>query len=196
MVRGAFSIAVVDADEPDTIVGARRSTPLVFGLHDDAAFLASDIPALIGHTTEVFTLADDELVVLTPGPRPPSAPSPAPRSSPSRSSITWDLEAAEKGGYDDFMSKEIHEQPEAIANTLLVGNFTRGAVDLDELRIRPSELGRPSTRSCSSGVVRATTPVWSPSTRFRSWARLPAEVDISEFRYRDPIFEERTLVSG
>ena len=110
-LRGAFSIAVVSADEPDTIVAARRSTPLVLGLHDGVALLASDIPALIGHTRQR----------LRAGRRRAGRPHARARSTvttldgtpvePEQLTITWDLEAAQKGGYDDFMSKEMHEQP-------------------------------------------------------------------------------------
>jgi glucosamine--fructose-6-phosphate aminotransferase (isomerizing) len=194
-VRGAFSIAVVHADEPDTIVGARRSTPLVFGLHEDAAFLASDIPALIGHTTEVFTLADDELVVLTPGHAAVSTLAGAP-VTPEPLTITWNLEAAQKGGYDDFMSKEMHEQPEAIANTLLERNVFRGAVDLDELRISADALGtidKVFIVACGSSYHAALVAKYA----IEKWAGLPVEVDIaSEFRYRDPVVDERTLFVG
>ncbi len=173
-VRGAFSIAVVHADEPDTIVGARRSTPLVFGLHDDAAFLASDIPALIGHTTEVFTLADDELVVLTPGHAAVSTLAGAP-VTPEPLSITWNLEAAEKGGYDDFMSKEIHEQPEAIANTLLERNVLGGAVDLDELRISADALRHHRQGLHRRLWLELPRRAWSPSTRSRSGRGCPSK---------------------
>ncbi len=117
-LRGSFSIAVVSADEPDTIVAARRKTPLVLGLHDGVAFLASDIPALIGHTRQVFALADDELAVLTPGALAVTTLDGTP-VEPEQLTITWDLEAAQKGGFEDYMSKEINEQPQAVADTLL-----------------------------------------------------------------------------
>ena len=117
-LRGSFSVAVVSADEPDTIVAARRKTPLVLGLHDGVAFLASDIPALIGHTRQVFALADDELAVLTPGALEVTTLDGDP-VEPEQLTITWDLEAAQKGGFEDYMSKEIDEQPQAVADTLL-----------------------------------------------------------------------------
>ena len=194
-VRGAFSIAVVHADEPDTIVGARRSTPLVFGLHDDAAFLASDIPALIGHTTEVFALSDDEMVVLTPGHATVSTLEGAP-VSPEPLTITWNVEAAQKGGFDDFMSKEIHEQPEAIANTLLERHALVGAVALDEVRIGVDALqaiDKVFIVACGSSYHAALVAKYA----IEQWARLPVEVDIaSEFRYRNPVVDERTLFVG
>ena len=127
-VRGAFSIAAVSADEPDTIVAARRSTPLVLGLHDGMALLASDIPALIGHTRRVFALADDQLAVLRPGSLEVSTLDGV-AVEPEQLTITWDIEAAQKGGYEDFMSKEMHEQPVAVADTLLDRRGRGGELD-------------------------------------------------------------------
>jgi glucosamine--fructose-6-phosphate aminotransferase (isomerizing) len=194
-VRGAFSIAVVHADEPDTIVGARRLTPLVFGVDGDVALLASDIPALIGHTTEVFALADDEMVVLRPGEATVTTLAGA-AVTPEALSITWNLEAAQKGGYDDFMSKEIHEQPEAIANTLLERHAVVGAVTLDELRITADALraiDKVFIVACGSSYHAALVAKYA----IEKWAELPVEVDIaSEFRYRDPVVNERTLFIG
>jgi glutamine---fructose-6-phosphate transaminase (isomerizing) len=194
-VRGAFSIAVIHADEPDTIVGARRSTPLVFGLHDDAALLASDIPALIGRTTQVFALADDELAVLTPGHATVTTLE-GTHVTPEPLTITWNLEAAQKGGYDDFMSKEIHEQPEAIANTLLERRALVGALVLDELRIPDSDLraiDKVFIVACGSSYHAALVAKYA----IEQWVKLPTEVDIaSEFRYRDPVLNERTLFVG
>ncbi|HEY6472435.1 MAG TPA: hypothetical protein VIY26_06060, partial [Acidimicrobiales bacterium] len=102
-LRGSFSIAVISADEPDTIVAACRLTPLVLGLEDGQAFLASDIPALIGHTRRIYTLADDQLAVLTPGSVSVTTLDGEP-VEPEQRTITWDLEAAQKGGYEDYMS--------------------------------------------------------------------------------------------
>jgi glucosamine--fructose-6-phosphate aminotransferase (isomerizing) len=194
-VRGAFSIAVVDADEPDTIVAARRSTPLVFGLHDGAAFLASDIPALIGHTTEVFALGDDELAVLTPG-RATVTTLDGTGVNPEPLTIKWSLEAAQKGGYDDFMSKEIHEQPDAIANTLLERHALVGAVALDEIRIPDDDLraiDKVFIVACGSSYHAALVAKYA----IEQWVKVPTEVDIaSEFRYRDPVLDEHTLFVG
>jgi glucosamine--fructose-6-phosphate aminotransferase (isomerizing) len=194
-VRGAFSIAVVHADQPDTIVGARRLTPLVFGVHDDVALLASDIPALIGHATEVFALADDEMVVLTPGQATVTTLDGTP-VTPEPLTITWNLEAAQKGGYDDFMSKEIHEQPEAIANTLLDRHALSGAVALDELRITADALravDKVFIVACGSSYHAGLVAKYA----IEKWAEVPVEVDIaSEFRYRDPVVNDRTLFIG
>ncbi len=117
-VHGSYAIAVVCADEPDTVIGARNESPLVVGLGPDENFLASDVPALLKHTDKVLYMMDKEMVVLTPtsavlkdleGLRVTREPQ----------RITWDLEDAEKGGFEHFMLKEIHEQPSAIHETLL-----------------------------------------------------------------------------
>jgi glucosamine--fructose-6-phosphate aminotransferase (isomerizing) len=194
-LRGAFSIAVISADQPDTIVAACRLTPLVLGLHDGVALLASDIPALIGHTRRVFTLADDQLAVLTPGALSVTTLDGEP-VEPEERTITWDLEAAQKGGYDDFMSKEINEQPEAIANTLLERRALVGAVALDEMRI-PDDALRAIDKvfivACGSSYHAALMAKYA----IERWVKLPVEVDIaSEFRYRDPVVNERTLFVG
>jgi glucosamine--fructose-6-phosphate aminotransferase (isomerizing) len=194
-VRGAFSIAVVHADEPDTIVAARRSTPLILGLNDGVALLASDIPALLGHATELYALADDELAVLTPGAISVTTLDGAP-VVPEQLHITWDLEAARKDGYEDFMSKEMHEQPSAVANTLLDRRGAAGQLVLDEMRLTSDELRRIDKVcivACGSSYHSALVAKYA----IEQWVKLPTEVDIaSEFRYRDPVMTERTLCVG
>jgi glutamine---fructose-6-phosphate transaminase (isomerizing) len=194
-VRGAFSIAVVHADEPDTIVAARRATPLVLGLNDEVAFLASDVPALLGHTRQLFALADDELAVLTPGHISVTTLDGRP-VTPERLTITWDLEAAQKGGYEDFMSKEMHEQPQAVANTLLDRRGAGGQLVLDEMRLGPDELrqiDKVFIVACGSSYHSALVAKYA----IEQWVKLPTEVDIaSEFRYRDPVLTGRTLCVG
>jgi glucosamine--fructose-6-phosphate aminotransferase (isomerizing) len=194
-VRGAFSIAVVSADEPDTIVAARRSTPLVLGLHDGVALLASDIPALIGRTRAVFALADDELAVLTPGAIAVTRLD-GTKVEPEQLTISWDLEAAQKGGFDDFMSKEMDEQPEAVANTLLDRRSPTGELVLDEMRLTDRELrdiDKVFIVACGSSYHAALVAKYA----IERWVKLPTEVDIaSEFRYRDPVLNERTLCVG
>jgi glucosamine--fructose-6-phosphate aminotransferase (isomerizing) len=194
-LRGSFSVAVISADEPDTIVAACRLTPLVLGLHEGMTLLASDIPALIGHTNRVFTLDDDQLAVLTPGALSVTTLDGEP-VEPEERTITWDLEAAQKGGYEDFMSKEIHEQPEAIANTLLERHALVGAVALDEIRISDDALGaidKVFIVACGSSYHAGLVAKYA----IEHWAKLPTEVDIaSEFRYRDPVVNERTLFVG
>jgi glutamine---fructose-6-phosphate transaminase (isomerizing) len=195
VVRGAFSIAVIGADEPDTIVAARRSTPLVLGLADGQAFLASDVPALLGHTRQLFALRDDELAVLTPG-RIVVTTLDGEGVVPEPLHISWDLEAAQKGGYDDFMSKEMHEQPQAVANTLLDRRGPGGELVLDEMRLTADELrhiDKVCIVACGSSYHSALVAKYA----IEHWVKLPVEVDIaSEFRYRDPVLTERTLCVG
>ncbi len=194
-VRGAFSIAVISADDPDTIVAAKRVTPLVLGLHDGMALLASDIPALIGHTRKVFALSDDELAVLTPGAIEVTSLDGTP-VMPDEIPITWDLEAAQKGGYEDFMSKEIHEQPQAVADTLLDRRGPGGELILDEMRLSADDLRQVDKVfivACGSSYHAALVAKYA----IEHWVKLPTEVDIaSEFRYRDPVLSERTLCVG
>jgi glutamine---fructose-6-phosphate transaminase (isomerizing) len=194
-LRGSFSVAVVSADEPDTIVAARRKTPLVLGLHDGVAFLASDIPALIGHTREVYALADDELAVLTPGALAISTLDGQP-VEPDRLTITWDLEQAQKGGFADYMSKEINEQPQAVADTLLDRRGPGGDLILDEMRLSADDLrgiDKVFIVACGSSYHAALVAKYA----IEHWVKLPTEVDIaSEFRYRDPVLNSRTLCVG
>jgi glucosamine--fructose-6-phosphate aminotransferase (isomerizing) len=194
-LRGSFSIAVVSADEPDTIVAACRLTPLVLGLEDGVAYLASDIPALIGHTRHIYTLADDQLAVLTPGAIAVTTLDGA-AVVPEQRTITWDLETARKDGFEDFMSKEMHQQPEAIADTLLDRRGAGGELILDEMRLSADEL-RNIDRVCIVGCGSSYHAALVAKYAIEHWVRLPVEVDIaSEFRYRDPVLNERTLCVG
>ena len=197
-VRGAFGIAVVCAGEPGTIVAARRVSPLVVGMAEgdgQEGYVASDIPALIGLTRRLWTVDDDQVVELRPGSLRVTtlagkAVEPEPRV------VDWDLEAAEKGGFDDFMSKEMHEQPQALADTLLGRLLPDGTFGLDEMRIGPGEL-RAIERVCIVACGSSYHAALVAKYAVEHWARLPTEVDIaSEFRYRDPVLDERTLVIG
>jgi glutamine---fructose-6-phosphate transaminase (isomerizing) len=195
VVRGAFSIAVVHADEPGTIVAARRDISLVLGRRDGVTLLASDIPALLGQADQFFALADDELAVLTPGAIVVTTLAGDP-VVPEELHITWDLEAAQKDGYEDFMSKEMHEQPRAVANTLLDRRDADGHLLLDEMRLSPDALRRVDKVcivACGSSYHAALVAKYA----IERWVKLPTEVDIaSEFRYRDPVMTERTLCVG
>jgi glutamine---fructose-6-phosphate transaminase (isomerizing) len=194
-LRGSFSIAVISADEPDTIVAACRLTPLVLGLEDGMTLLASDIPALIGHTRRVFTLADDQLAVLTPGALTVTTLDGEP-VEPEQRTITWDLEAAQKEGFEDFMSKEMHQQPAAVGDTLLDRRGPDGALMLDEMRLGADALtgiDKVFIVACGSSYHAALVAKYA----IEHWVKVPVEVDIaSEFRYRDPVLNERTLCVG
>ena len=194
-VEGAFSIAIISADEPDTIVAARHSTPLVLGLEDGKALLASDIPALIGHTRQVYALADDEVAILTPGALSVTTLDGDP-VSPGQLTITWDLEAAQKGGYEDYMSKEMREQPQAVADTLMDRRGPGSELILDEMRLSADDLrsiDKVFIVACGSSYHAAQVAKYA----IEHWVKLPVEVDIaSEFRYRDPVLNPRTLCVG
>jgi glucosamine--fructose-6-phosphate aminotransferase (isomerizing) len=194
-LRGSFSIAVISADEPDTIVAACRITPLVLGLEDGMTLLASDIPALIGHTRRVYTLADDQLAVLTPGALSVMTLEGEP-VEPEQRTISWDLEAAQKEGFEDFMSKEMHQQPTAVGDTLLDRRAVGGELILDEMRLTPDDLrgiDKVFIVACGSSYHAALVAKYA----IEHWVKVPVEVDIaSEFRYRDPVLNERTLCVG
>ncbi|MDH2902867.1 MAG: glutamine--fructose-6-phosphate transaminase (isomerizing) [Actinomycetota bacterium] len=194
-VRGAFAIAVMDATEPDVIVAARRISPLVVGTSPGVSYLASDVPAILGRATAFYAVNDDEIVRLGPeGFRAVDL-----EGAPVRLrqlQIDWDLETAEKGGYEDFMSKEIAEQPVAVRSTLLDRRRRDGTIAFDELRISDEELRdvqRVVLVACGTSLHAAHVAKYA----IERWSRLSVEVDIaSEYRYRDPIVEIGTLVIG
>ncbi|WP_040518235.1 glutamine--fructose-6-phosphate transaminase (isomerizing) [Gordonia aichiensis] len=189
---GAFTLVFTHSDHPDTIVAARRSTPLVVGVGDDEMFVASDVTAFIEHTRNAVELGQDEVVVITAdsytitdfdqNPRP---------GKPFH--IDWDLAAAEKGGYDYFMLKEIAEQPRALADTLL-GHLENGRIVLDEQRLSDGDLrdvDKVFVVACGTAYHAGLLAKYA----IEHWTRLPVEVELaSEFRYRDPVLDRQTLV--
>lgn len=192
-LNGAFTLVAVDARRPDRIVGARRNSPLVVGIGDGEAFLASDVAAFIAHTRDAIELGQDQVVELTAdgvevtdfyGERVATRPF----------TVDWDASAAEKGGYDLFMLKEIAEQPRAVADTMR-GRIDRdGRLQLDDSRISDSEL-----REIDKIVVVACGTAFHAGLvakyAIEHWTRIPVEVELaSEFRYRDPIVSRNTLV--
>jgi glutamine---fructose-6-phosphate transaminase (isomerizing) len=197
-VRGAFALAVVSAAEPGTIVAGRRVSPLIIGMGEGESgegLLASDIPALLGRTRRFWVLDDDQIVVLRPGSMRVTTLQ-GKEVEAKELHVEWDLEAAEKGGYPDFMGKEIHEQPRAIADTLLGRLLPDATIELDEFRITDDELRRVDkvfVVACGSSYHAGMVAKYA----IERLARLPTEIDIaSEFRYRDPVLDERTLVVG
>jgi glucosamine--fructose-6-phosphate aminotransferase (isomerizing) len=201
-VRGAFALAVMCAGEPGTIVAGRRVSPLIIGMGEGdgeggsgEGLLASDIPALLGRTRRFWVLDDDQVVELRPGSMRVTTLQ-GKEVEPKELHVEWDLEAAEKGGYPDFMGKEIHEQPRAIADTLLGRLRPDGTVELDEFRITDDELRQVDkvfVVACGSSYHAGMVAKYA----IERLARLPTEIDIaSEFRYRDPVLDARTLVVG
>ena len=194
-VRGYFAIAVIHSGEPDLIVAARRVSPLVMGLTETEAMLASDIPALLGRTRSFLLLEDDQIAELRPGSIRVTTLDGTEHIPPLRT-VDYDLDAARKDGYPDYMSKEMHEQPMAVANTLLDRLLPDGTLALDEVRISDDELrsiDKVFIVACGSSYHAGLMAKYA----IEHWARLPVEIDISsEFRYRDPVLDSRTLVIG
>ncbi|GAA3023583.1 glutamine--fructose-6-phosphate transaminase (isomerizing) [Gordonia defluvii] len=189
---GAFTLVFTHADHPDTIVAARRSTPLVVGVGDGEMFVGSDVTAFIEHTRDAVELGQDEVVVITADSYAITDFDGSPRTG-KPFHIDWDLAAAEKGGYDYFMLKEIAEQPEALTNTLL-GHLRDGRIVLDEQRISDDDL-RDVTKVFVVACGTAYHAGLLSKYAIEHWTRLPVEVELaSEFRYRDPVLDRSTLV--
>ena len=175
------------------IAAARRTSPLILGRIDGTGLVASDIAALLGTTRDLYQLADDEIAEVRP-----DSISVVGLDGQQRGlvplEVGWDLVAARRDGYDDFMSKEIHEQPRALADTLMGRLHVDGTTELEELRLTGSDLDEIE-RVVLMGCGSAYYACLSGRIAFEHWARMPAEVEIaSEFRYRDAILGEHTLV--
>jgi glucosamine--fructose-6-phosphate aminotransferase (isomerizing) len=192
-LEGAFTLVAVHADAPDVVVGARRNSPLVVGVGEGENFLASDVSAFITHTRDAIELGQDQVVEL----RPSGVTITNFDGSPAEVTpyhVDWDISAAEKGGYDYFMLKEIAEQPKAISDTLL-GRFTpQGRLHLDEMRLSDDEL-----REVDKIIIVACGTSFHVGLiakyAIEHWTRIPCEVELaSEFRYRDPIVDPTTMV--
>ncbi|QSB15565.1 glutamine--fructose-6-phosphate transaminase (isomerizing) [Natronosporangium hydrolyticum] len=192
-LEGAFTLLAVDATAPGVVVGARRDSPLVVGRGEGENFLASDVSAFIAHTREAVELGQDQVVVITPA--GVEITDFAGRPAKGRDyHIDWDAAAAEKGGYDYFMLKEIAEQPRAVADTLL-GRFTeQGWIMLDEVRLSDQDLrdvDKVFIVACGTAYHAGMVAKYA----IEHWTRIPCEVELaSEFRYRDPVLDRSTLV--
>ncbi|WJY67373.1 glutamine--fructose-6-phosphate transaminase (isomerizing) [Corynebacterium auris] len=191
-LEGAFTLLFMHADHPDRIIAARRSTPLMVGVGEGEMFLGSDVAAFIEHTKDAVELGQDSVVIIdkdsyeilnfdgTPGTGSPFT-------------IDWDLEAAEKGGFDSFMMKEIFEQPAAVRDTL-AGHWDGNRVTLDENNLTDGDLksfNQVFVVACGSAYHSGLAAKYA----IEHWVRIPVQIEVaSEFRYRDPILDERTLV--
>ncbi|MDO5736677.1 MAG: glutamine--fructose-6-phosphate transaminase (isomerizing) [Propionibacteriaceae bacterium] len=192
-LEGAFTLVAIDAQDPGRIVAARRNSPLVVGVGHGEYFVASDVAAFIEHTRDAIELGQDQVVELTSeGVHVTSFDGGPAETREFR--IDWDLEAAQKQGYDWFMRKEIFEQPTAVADTLLGRLNERGELMLDELRISPEVLRRVNKIvivACGTAFYAGLVAKYA----IEHWTRIPCEVEVaSEFRYRDPIIDPMTLV--
>ncbi|MEU5808016.1 glutamine--fructose-6-phosphate transaminase (isomerizing) [Streptomyces sp. NPDC047718] len=192
-LEGAFTLVAVHADAPDVVVGARRNSPLVVGVGEGENFLASDVAAFIAHTRSAIELGQDQVVELRRDGVTVTGFDGSPAAVRAYH-VDWDASAAEKGGYDYFMLKEIAEQPKAVADTLLGRIDASGALTLDEVRIPASVL-----REVDKVVIVACGTAYHAGMiaklAIEHWTRIPCETELaSEFRYRDPILDQRTLV--
>jgi len=194
-LRGHYSFVAASSEEPDLLVGARKETPLVVGRGDGENFFGSAVPAFLSETRRVQFIQDDEIVAMTPD-EVRIFNAHGEEVEREIEEVEWDQAAAEKGGFETFMLKEIHEQPEAIAET--VGDRLRpdGTLDLTDLGISDEEL-----RSFRRVLVVACGTSYHAGVVARyaveEWSGVPVGVDIaSEFRYRKPLFNERDLVVG
>jgi glucosamine--fructose-6-phosphate aminotransferase (isomerizing) len=191
-LHGAFTLVVTHADEPDLIVAARRSSPLVVGVGVGEHFVASDVAAFIDHTRNAVELGQDQVVTIARDGYQVTDFSGGPaQATPFH--VDWDLSAAEKGGHDYFMLKEIEEQPDAIGDTLR-GHFIDGRIVLDEQRMDIQELrdvDKVFVVACGTAYHSGMVAKYA----IEHWCRLPVEVELaSEFRYRDPVLDRSTLV--
>ncbi|MEU2180665.1 glutamine--fructose-6-phosphate transaminase (isomerizing) [Streptomyces thermolilacinus] len=192
-LEGAFTLVAVHADEPDVVVGARRNSPLVVGIGEGESFLASDVAAFIEHTRSAIELGQDQVVELRRDGVVITDFDGSPADVRSYH-VDWDASAAEKGGYASFMLKEIAEQPKAVADTLLGRIDAEGSLTLDEVRI-PAAVLREATKVVIVACGTAFHAGLIAKYAIEHWTRIPCEVELaSEFRYRDPILDQRTLV--
>ena len=192
-LEGAFTVLAIHADHPDRVVATRRNSPLVIGLGENENFLGSDVSAFIDYTKEAVEMGQDQIVTITGSDYSiiDFEGNPA-EGKPFH--IEWDAAAAEKGGYNSFMEKEIHEQPAAVEQTLMGRLDENGNLTLDELNIDDSVL-----RTIDKIIVVAcgTAAYAGQVARYaiEHWCRIPTEVELAhEFRYRDPIVNEKTLI--
>jgi glucosamine--fructose-6-phosphate aminotransferase (isomerizing) len=192
-LEGAFTLVATHADFPDVVVGARRNSPLVVGRGDGENFLASDVAAFIAHTREAVELGQDQVVEL----RKDGVTVTDFDGNPGEVReyhVDWDLSAAEKGGYEFFMLKEIDEQPQAVADTMLGRLDDDNRLVLDEMRLSDDdlrEIDKIIVIACGTSFHAGLVAKYA----IEHWTRIPCEVELaSEFRYRDPVLTRSTLI--
>ena len=192
-LEGAFTLLAVHNDSPGTVVAARRNSPLVVGLGEGENFLGSDVSGFIDFTRRAVELGQDQVVTITPD----SVEITDFFGTPAEGTefhVNWDAAAAEKGGYDSFMEKEINDQPQAVGDTLLGRSDLEGRLTLDELRVSPEDLkavNKIMVLACGTSAYAGQVAKYA----IEHWCRIPVEVELShEFRYRDPIVDANTLI--
>jgi glucosamine--fructose-6-phosphate aminotransferase (isomerizing) len=194
-LTGAYALVVTCTDAPDTIIGVKVSSPLVIGLGDGENMLASDVPAILQRTRSFVPMAENQIVELrADNVRVTDLEGNEVAVEPLE--VEWDLAAAEKAGYDDFMLKEMYEQPTAIRDTLLGRIDGHGRLTLDDIRMREeqiAEVDKVFVVACGTAFHAGLVAKYA----IEHWARLPVEIEIaSEFRYRDPVLDSNTLTLG
>ena len=195
-LRGHYAFVAVAAEEPDTLVAARKECPLVVGRGDGEQFVASAIPAFLEHTRDVQLIENGEIVVLTPDDVRFSTAEGTPVER-AVEHVDWSADAAEKGGYETFMLKEIHEQADALAETIADRTIRHDGVDLGDLGTIDDALLRGVRRivivACGTSYHAGLIGRYA----IEQWARVPVEMDVaSEYRYRDPVVGPGDLVVG
>lgn len=193
MLTGAFTLLAVDVRQPQIVVGARHDSPLVVGLGDGENFLGSDVAAFVAYTKQALELGQDEAVCIS-GTDVTVADFDGNAVDAKPFTVDWDASASEKGGWDSFMDKEIHEDPEAVKNTLLGRVDLDGRLNLDELHISEDvfrSIDKIIVVACGTASYAGLVAKYA----IEHWVRIPVETELaSEFRYRDPILTPRTLV--
>ncbi|MGR0221095.1 glutamine--fructose-6-phosphate transaminase (isomerizing) [Agromyces sp. ZXT2-6] len=192
-LEGAFTLLAVHKDEPGVVVGARRNSPLVIGLGENENFLGSDVAAFVEFTKRAVAIGQDQIVAITAG-DVTVTDFDGNTVDVEPFDVAWDASAAEKGGWSSFMAKEVAEQPDAVANTIR-GRIVDGVVSVPEL----DEFGDDALRAVRRiTVVACGTAAYAGMVAkyaIEQWARVPVEVELShEFRYRDPVIDDGTLV--
>ena len=193
-LRGIYALAIMSSDEPEKIIAVRQGPPIVIGLGQNEYFVASDIPPVLYHTRDVFFLGDGEMAVLArDGVTVTNFEGDS--IAPNVQRITWDPILAEKGGFKHYMLKEIYEQPRAVRDTVQGRvSQTTGRVYLDEMEISEAEFRQfTSIKAIACGT--SLHAAMAGKYMLEVLARMPVEIDYaSEFRYRDPILDDKTLV--
>jgi len=193
-LHGAFTILVIHEDQPDVVLAARRNAPLVIGLGDGENFLGSDVAAFVEHTKRAISVGQDEIVILRSNSVEVRTFDGAP-VTPVEFTVDWDASAASKGGWSSFMAKEIADQPQAVADTLMGRLGSDGSVTLSEIDGLSAEDIKNIDRIIMVACGTASYACDVAKYAIEKYSRIPVQVELShEFRYRDPIVTKNTLI--